>query len=161
MWNAACGFFLSIRTLIGLILMNLWVYFNWNFLFVVGMVTSKVGKRYAFAGFEALRELFLTRFSLSFPPSLPLCVCVCVSWLVCVYACACASWLVCVCACVRSARELLLFTRKKCNEVPILHTVSGGSTEETMQSTDKQNSRASETLAQTTEKSLYYQTSPS
>ncbi|KAM2957331.1 hypothetical protein FF2_024336 [Malus domestica] len=27
---------------------------------LLGMVTSKVGKRYAFAGFEALRELFLT-----------------------------------------------------------------------------------------------------
>ncbi|KAB2613124.1 hypothetical protein D8674_035440 [Pyrus ussuriensis x Pyrus communis] len=27
---------------------------------LIGMVTSKVGKRYAFAGFEALRELFLT-----------------------------------------------------------------------------------------------------
>jgi hypothetical protein len=33
--------------------------------FVAGMVTSKVGKRHALTGFEALKELFISRFSLS------------------------------------------------------------------------------------------------
>lgn len=28
---------------------------------LVGMVTSKVGKRYAFTGFEALKEMFISR----------------------------------------------------------------------------------------------------
>jgi hypothetical protein len=30
-----------------------------------GMVTSKVGKRYAFSGFDALKELFLMRLAAS------------------------------------------------------------------------------------------------
>lgn len=30
-----------------------------------GMVTSKVGKRYAFTGFDALKELFLMRLAAS------------------------------------------------------------------------------------------------
>jgi hypothetical protein len=32
-----------------------------NFLFTPGMVTSKVGKRHALSGFEALQELFIAR----------------------------------------------------------------------------------------------------
>jgi hypothetical protein len=46
-----------------------------NFLFTLGMVTSKVGKRHALSGFEALQELFIARsafpvVSLSHMPSL-------------------------------------------------------------------------------------------
>lgn len=32
--------------------------------FVAGMVTSKVGKRHALTGFDTLKELFISRFSL-------------------------------------------------------------------------------------------------
>lgn len=32
-----------------------------DFSAVAGLVTSKVGKRYAFTGFEALRELFVSK----------------------------------------------------------------------------------------------------
>lgn len=37
--------------------LSLW----WSSLFILGMVTSKVGKRHALTGFEALQELFLAR----------------------------------------------------------------------------------------------------
>jgi len=38
-------------------------YFGKNI--TIGMVTSKVGKRYAFTGFDALKELFLVRLASS------------------------------------------------------------------------------------------------
>lgn len=39
----------------------------WIQLIITGMVTSKVGKRYAFTGFDALKELFLKRLALVLP----------------------------------------------------------------------------------------------